>query len=150
MEATGNCHLTVTRKRKPSRTTAIVAIQVFVIHVVALLSPAHSPLCQLQLLHFYPLHQNIKSSRFIFFGLSFTWGRMGKFLRPSSREEAQSSTPCASHMHPIPSAHSVQGCQGPAAGTSCIRDGAWSKCHLLFQGQLSELPPNSPGWLHVS
>lgn len=110
MEATGKCHLRVTIKRKPSRTTAIVAIQVLVIHVVALLAPAHSPLCQLQLLHFYPLHENIKSSRFIFFGLSFTWGRMGKFLRPSSREEAQSCTPCASHMHPIPSAHSV--CRG--------------------------------------
>lgn len=61
MEATGKCHLRVTRKRKPNRTTAIVAIQAFVIHVVALLSPAHSPLCQLQLLHFCPLHQNIKS-----------------------------------------------------------------------------------------
>lgn len=110
MEATGKCHLRVTRK--PNRTTAIVAIQAFVIHVVALLSPAHSPLCQLQLLHFYPLRQNIKSVDLHFFGLSFTWGRMGKFLRPSSREEAQSSTACASHTPPIPSAHSVRGARG--------------------------------------
>lgn len=51
----------------------------------------------------------------------------------SCREEAQSSIPCASHTHPVPSVchHSTQ---GPAAGTSCIRDEAWSKCHILFQG----------------
>lgn len=65
VEAAGKCHLRVTRKKNKTkiqnRIAAIVAIQAFVIHVVALLSPAHSPLCQLQLLHFYPLHQNIKS-----------------------------------------------------------------------------------------
>lgn len=88
-----------------------MATQAFVIHVVALLSSAHSPLCQLRLLHFYPLHQNIKSvDLYFFFGLSYTWGRTGKFLRPSSREEAHSSAPCASHTHPVPSAchHSTQ------------------------------------------
>lgn len=37
-EATGKCHLRVTRKKKIKQTTAIVAIQVSVIHGVALLS----------------------------------------------------------------------------------------------------------------
>lgn len=83
-----------------------MAIHVFVIHGVALLSPAHSPFCQLQLLHFYPLHQNMKSVDLDFFGLSLTWGRMGPF----SRGEAQSCTPCASHT-PSRCYHSLQGCQ---------------------------------------
>lgn len=116
--ATGKCHLRVTRRRKPNRNAAVVAIQAFVvIHVVALLSPAHSPLCQLRLLHFYTLNQNNKSVYLFSFGLSFTWGRTGKFLRPSSREEAQSSVPCASHTHPVPSAchHSTKGMPGASS-----------------------------------
>lgn len=52
----------------------------------------------------------IRTLTLYFFGLSFTWGRTGKFLRPSSTEDVQSSAPCASHTHPIPSAchHSTQ------------------------------------------
>lgn len=139
VEATGKCHLRVTRKRKPNRTAAVVAIQAFAIHVVALFSPAHSPLCQLQLLHFYPLHQNIKSVDLYFFGLSFTWGRMGTFLRPSSREEAQSSAPLCLTLSVSPQHTALQGCQQQDPGM----DRAWRKCHILFQGQLSELPAHT-------
>lgn len=85
-------------------------------------------------------------SRFIFFGLSFTQGRMGTFLRPSRRKQAQSSTPCASHTTPQPSTERA-GVPGASSRSSCIRDGERSKCHGLFQGQLSELSrPASRGF----
>lgn len=92
---------------------------------------------QLQLLHFYPLHQNMKSVDLDFFGLSLTWGRMG----PSSREEAQGCTPCASHT-PLSPQGATTACRA-ARGTSrnsSGRDGAWSKCQIRFQGQL---PPST-------
>lgn len=146
--ATGKCHLKVTRRRKPNRNAAVVAIQAFVIHVVALLSSAHSPLCQLRLLHFYPLHQNIKSVDLYFFWSKFHLGQNGQIPQAlQQRGSSQLRSLCFTHApHPLsvsPQHAACRGCQGPAAGTSCIRDGAWSKCHILFQGQLSELPPNT-------
>lgn len=102
VEATGKCHLSVTKKKKSKQNHSHCGHQ----------SVCNSWSCpsQLQLLHFYPLHQNMKSVDLDFFGLSLTWGRMG----PSSREEAQGCTPCASHTPPVPSGchHSLQGCQG--------------------------------------
>lgn len=120
-----------------------MAIHVFVIHGVALLSPAHSPFCQLQRLHFYPLHQNMKSVDLDFFGLSLTWGRMG----PSSRGEAQSCTPCASHT-PCPLKVLPQPAELPeaAAGTALARMGHGANAIFDSRGSSHQAQPRQKVW----
>lgn len=120
-----------------------MAIHVFVIHGVALLSPAHSPFCQLQLLHFYPLHQNMKSVDLDFFGLSLTWGRMG----PSSRGEAQSCTPRASHTPcPLKVLPQPAGLPEAAAGTALARMGHGANAIFDSRGSSHQAQPRQKVW----
>lgn len=139
-EATGKCHLRVTRKS--NRTTAVVAIQVLVIHVAALLTPAHSPLCQLQLLHFYPLHQNIKSVDFYFFGLSFTWGRTG-------RGSSELHSLCLTHT--LSPQRVTRACRGGCQQQEQLCQGwGMEQMPYLIPGPAQGAPTNhSPHWLHL-
>lgn len=101
------------------------------------------PFCQLQLLHFHPLHQNMKSVGLDFFGLSLTWGRMG----PSSREEAQSCTPCASHTPcPLKVPPQPAGLPGAAAGTALAEMGHGANAIFDSRGSSHQAQPRQKVW----
>lgn len=150
--ATGKCHLRVTRKRKPNRTAAVVAIQALVIHVVALLSPAHSLLCQPQLLYFHPLHQNIKSVDFYFFGSKFHLGQSGQIPQAlQQRGSSELHSLCfTSSPHPLSVSPQHTACRGCSRNQLCQGWGV-KQMPCFIPGAAQGAPTkHSPLWLHLS
>lgn len=86
----------------------------------------------------------MKSADFCFFGLSLTWGRMG----PSSREEAQSCSPCASHT-PCPLLRvppQPAGLPGPAAATALAGMGHGANARFDSRGSSHQAQPRQRVW----
>lgn len=85
-----------------------------------------------------------QASRFIFFWPKFHLEQNGQI--PGAERKLRAALPALDTRTPSPQAsprhRACRGARG-AAGTSWIGDGARSKSHVLFQGQLSELPAST-------